>query len=52
MFEILPWQRKKESDVNILQRKIDNIYNQFFKELSHGKKLFCNFGYFTECQHG
>ena len=30
MFEILPWQRKKESDVNILQRKIDNIYDQFF----------------------
>ena len=30
MFEILPWQRKKESDVNMLQRKIDNIYDQFF----------------------
>jgi len=30
MSEILPWQRKKESDVNILQRKIDNIYDEFF----------------------
>ena len=30
MFDILPWQRKKESDVNILQRKMDNNYDQFF----------------------
>jgi HSP20 family protein len=30
MFDILPWQRKKESRTNELQRKIDNMCNQFF----------------------
>jgi HSP20 family protein len=30
MFDILPWQRKKETDANILQKKIDNMYDQFF----------------------
>ena len=30
MFDILPWQRKKGRRTKELQRKIDNIYDQFF----------------------
>jgi len=30
MFDILPWQRKKQSRANKLQKRIDNIYDQFF----------------------
>lgn len=30
MFDILPWQRKKERDINVIERKIDNMYDQFF----------------------
>ena len=30
MFDILPWQRKKENRRKELQRNIDNMYEQFF----------------------
>ena len=30
MFDIFPWQRKKEGHTEELQRKIDNMHDQFF----------------------
>jgi len=31
MFGILPYQKRKKSHANKLQRKIDNMYDQFFR---------------------
>jgi len=30
MFDVLPWKRKKENQINELQREIDDMYDQFF----------------------
>ena len=30
MFDILPWKRKKDNQINDLRREIDDMYSQFF----------------------
>ncbi|MGD8262749.1 MAG: Hsp20/alpha crystallin family protein [Desulfobacterales bacterium] len=31
MFDVLPWKRKKENQINALQREFDNLYERFFE---------------------
>lgn len=31
MFDVLPWKRKKENQINAWQREFDNLYERFFE---------------------